>query len=187
MKLIREHINEKFEQESDPVWDMGIGKKYYIEKWIDYYSIKVPIDRNHDFKDKCIINDDLTIDVRGSMSLNSVGLFKLPRYIKFKNVYGDFMINHNNLENLVGCPDFIEANFYINGNPIKSLEGFPKKVGHQVAMSKIVKISEKQLRKACQFTTIYYTDESYEKIYNVKSDYYLGKRIGKIEDYVFDL
>lgn len=27
MKLVKEHINEKFEEESDPVEDMGIGIK----------------------------------------------------------------------------------------------------------------------------------------------------------------
>jgi len=25
MKLVREHINERFEEESDPIQDMGIG------------------------------------------------------------------------------------------------------------------------------------------------------------------
>ena len=41
-KLIREHIYEKFIQDSDPIADMGIGMKHQIKKWIetetDYYA-----------------------------------------------------------------------------------------------------------------------------------------------------
>jgi len=32
MKLVKEHINEKFEEESDPIKDMGIGTiKYFYD------------------------------------------------------------------------------------------------------------------------------------------------------------
>jgi hypothetical protein len=31
MKLIREHINEKFQEESDPIEDLGIGSKYIYD------------------------------------------------------------------------------------------------------------------------------------------------------------
>jgi len=40
MKLVREHINEKFTEDSDPIHDMGIGlyhnfeNEYELEKWI---------------------------------------------------------------------------------------------------------------------------------------------------------
>ncbi len=35
MKLVKEHINEKFEEHSDPIKDMGIGiNKNMIKKWI---------------------------------------------------------------------------------------------------------------------------------------------------------
>ena len=34
MKLIREHINEKFTQESDPISDLNIGLAAEIDKWI---------------------------------------------------------------------------------------------------------------------------------------------------------
>jgi hypothetical protein len=53
MKIVREHINEKFEAESDPIRDMGIGKvpyhynnlyiaKHNIEYISNGYKIKVP-------------------------------------------------------------------------------------------------------------------------------------------------
>jgi hypothetical protein len=35
MKLVREHINERFEEESDPIQDMGIGIKYKIREYFD--------------------------------------------------------------------------------------------------------------------------------------------------------
>lgn len=41
MKVVREHINEKFTEEGDPVRDMGIG----IDKMIDDYRKKVAKDR----------------------------------------------------------------------------------------------------------------------------------------------
>jgi hypothetical protein len=40
MKLVREHIFEKFEEESDPVHDMGIGLEYAIEDFIKDFNKK---------------------------------------------------------------------------------------------------------------------------------------------------
>lgn len=42
MKIVKEHINEKFEQESDPIKDMGIGMEKEIEKFKEF----VNTDRN---------------------------------------------------------------------------------------------------------------------------------------------
>lgn len=53
MKLVKEHINEKFVEDSDPIKDMGIGKlinlyekakeltgsdDLYLYRWVDYYT-----------------------------------------------------------------------------------------------------------------------------------------------------
>ena len=35
MKLVREHINEKFTEDSDPIHDMGIGMLNQIKKFIE--------------------------------------------------------------------------------------------------------------------------------------------------------
>ena len=35
MKIIKEYINEKFTQDSDPISDMGIGMKEVIKRWIE--------------------------------------------------------------------------------------------------------------------------------------------------------
>jgi hypothetical protein len=34
MKIVREHIDEKFTEDSDPIRDMGIGMKQQYEKWV---------------------------------------------------------------------------------------------------------------------------------------------------------
>ena len=39
MKLVREHINEKFTEDSDPVADMEIGSKYLIHKWFESVGV----------------------------------------------------------------------------------------------------------------------------------------------------
>jgi len=35
MSIVREHIYEKFVEDSDPITDMGIGMKHQIKKWIE--------------------------------------------------------------------------------------------------------------------------------------------------------
>lgn len=40
MKLVREHIFEKFEEESDPIHDMGIGIEHALRSFIDYLNEK---------------------------------------------------------------------------------------------------------------------------------------------------
>lgn len=39
MKLVREHINEKFSEKSDPIQDMGIGKINFREEFAKKYKI----------------------------------------------------------------------------------------------------------------------------------------------------
>ena len=48
MKLVREHINERFEEESDPIQDMDIGAKYLIRKWFEAWApdVKYTIDND---------------------------------------------------------------------------------------------------------------------------------------------
>jgi hypothetical protein len=51
MKLVRENINEKFVEDSDPIYDMGIGIKYKLDKWVS---------RNREWIDK----DDINVRLR---------------------------------------------------------------------------------------------------------------------------
>lgn len=67
MKIVREHINEKFESESDPIEDMGISRKKYYryldlqEKLRKYFPELIPNNerivyvRTH-FKDYILTN-----------------------------------------------------------------------------------------------------------------------------------
>jgi hypothetical protein len=70
MKLVREHINEKFTEDSDPIQDIGIGSKYLIHKWFE----SVGVDRSR----YTIDDDDLTIYFEGFLDLEGTSITKLP-------------------------------------------------------------------------------------------------------------
>ena len=81
MKLVREYINERFTDDSDPIKDMGIGMKHKIKEWLEYMNEK--------YSYKCIlnykINDNYTIDAdRVDMSYREIKT--IPKYIKFNNI-----------------------------------------------------------------------------------------------------
>jgi len=80
MKLVKELINEKFTDESDPIQDMGIGMKYTIKKFIDEND------------EKRIFKFDLDLDkCQWSSKISGIGAllsfvasknnFKLVKYI----------------------------------------------------------------------------------------------------------
>jgi len=76
------YVNEVFSFErsgSDPLKNLSIGKRVQIVKWLDSFGIK-----------NYTINDDLTIDVKGSVNLDQQSLTCFPSFIKFNKVSGDF-------------------------------------------------------------------------------------------------
>jgi hypothetical protein len=73
------------------------------------------------------IDDDLSIDVDGSIGLYNKNLEHLP--LKFNYVHGGFQCNRNKLKSLEGCPKTVGGDFYCFTNELKSLEGCPKTVG----------------------------------------------------------
>jgi hypothetical protein len=75
----------------------------------------------------CIINDDLTVDVEGSVSLSGLKLSKIP--VKFGSVSGDFDCGKNQLTSLEGAPEKVGGGFNCGWNQLTSLEGAPKEVG----------------------------------------------------------
>lgn len=166
---------------------MGIGRKNLIEKWIEYYSIYDYNDSYHDFKDLCKINPDMTIDVVGNISLNSCGLYKFPNYIRFNIIHGDMMINHNNFKNMIGCPVEVKGSFFVNGNPLESLDGIPKIIRETLIISSNCGFTTHYIQNFTKVTNVRYTHESMEKILRDKEDWYLKIRPGKLEDYVFDI
>jgi hypothetical protein len=72
------------------------------------------------------INDDLSIDVDGDVSLTSNGLEYLP--LKFNYVSGSFYCYKNELKSLKGSPKTVGGHFYCHSNKLKTLEGCPQTV-----------------------------------------------------------
>jgi hypothetical protein len=72
------------------------------------------------------INSDGSIDVDGDVNLTNKGLNKLP--LKFRNVSGDFICQHNKLTSLEGSPQSVGGRFHCQYNKLISLEGGPQSV-----------------------------------------------------------
>ena len=166
MKLVREHINEKFTNESDPIYDLGIGLPKMIKNWLDKYSIT-----------NYTINSDMTIDVTGRIDFNGK-LFEekqFPDYIQFNKISGYFCVNWNDFHNMIGCPRIIENSFYINGCVLTSLEGIPKKVGKTFWLSIASGFTKEDIQKVCDVQDVQfcvgYPENSIE---NLKK-YYIDK------------
>lgn len=74
------------------------------------------------------INEDGTVDVNGSVHLNSCELTKIP--LNFNKVSGSFRCDNNNLKSLEGCPKEVGGDFDCGRNEaLNSLEGCPYKIG----------------------------------------------------------
>lgn len=139
MKLIKEYINEKFVQESDPIRDMGIGIKQSIENWLNKYGIE-------NYK----INSDNTIDVYGNVILHHLNITNFPPYIKFNIIKGIFSIQYNNFTTLRGCPKIVEDLFSCSNNRLSSLKYCPRKCGYFYCHSNKVKFNQTTVRKYCK-------------------------------------
>ncbi len=124
MKIVREHINEKFTKESDPLKDMGIGHEALIKKWFTS-SFEVTID---ELNEVMRINEDGEIDLLNSgIKLIAKALVngELPEYIQFNEIGGDFVANHCGLKSLRGCPKYVKGSFDCSWNELTSLEHAP--------------------------------------------------------------
>jgi len=122
MNLVPESLNEAFHFErsaSDPLKNLSVGKRVQIIKWLDSFNIK-----------NYTINDDLMIDVKGTVNLDYQSLTCFPSFIKFNEVSGDFYCSNNQLTSLEGCPTKVGKNFYCHNNQLISLKGCPRTVGY---------------------------------------------------------
>src|SRR5271157_4889272 len=124
MKLVKESLNEvmHFERSNDPLVTLQVGKRAQIIKWLDTYEVT-----------NYVINDDLTIDVKGDVYLSYKNLTKFPDFIKFNHVSGYFSCDNNQLTNLVGCPSSVGDSFYCSYNQLTSLVGCPSSTGGSFA------------------------------------------------------
>lgn len=82
---------------------------------------------------KLIINDDLSVDVKGDVDLSGKMMTKLP--LVFNRVWGSFSISENQLKTLEGCPSIIDGDFFAYNNQLVSLKGGPTKVGGEYSIS----------------------------------------------------
>lgn len=177
MNIVKEHIIfEKFtDKDTDPVYDLGIGLKTLIDKWIvsinnsgPYYSYgtKNFIDPNY------TLNFDKSIDVGKPIIdqhiINNIFRYsthtswpepiiirgkikKLPDFIKFNKCYGDCFLNCSSIISLRGCPEIVYGAFCVNNNEkLKKLDYLPKIVyGNFYAHYCIVKFSKEEIQERC--------------------------------------
>jgi hypothetical protein len=112
MKLVKEFLYEKFEEDSDPIKDMEIGSIPQIKKWMAENG------RGQRYK----INDDMTVDIE-SYSIYFDRISNFPDYLKFNIVTGDFsIINSPNFTSLEGLPKHILHDLTFRDNGIQPTE-----------------------------------------------------------------
>jgi len=161
---IKENLNEKFSEETDPIEDMRIGAKHLIEKWLS----------DNNLEHNCKINEDGTIDMSYKAEAYSVypesieeilqvvngkklneaidttfyfhRINNFPSYIKFNNINANLVVSENsNLLSLDFFPNEINGKLYFYDNGIKP--------------------TEKELRSICNIKkeVILMSEEKYEK------------------------
>lgn len=93
--------------------------KQSIEEDIDHIEY---LCRRYNIKNYTI-NEDMSVDVDGSVNLYRCSLSKIP--LKFGYVSGSFRCDHNQLETLEGSPKIVDYDFNCDNNQLKSLKGSP--------------------------------------------------------------
>lgn len=75
------------------------------------------------------INEDLSVDVNGSVSISKYyKVSKIP--LKFRKVNGSFSCADNELTDLEGAPIEVNGDFYCYGNKLKNLKNSPISAGN---------------------------------------------------------
>lgn len=114
-----------------------------IKRYIEYFECKHSIGENVEYNPKkkiiswlnrmriknYVINDDLTVDVKGNVNLKDKDLTEIP--IKFNTVNGYFSCATNLLTSLIGSPEIVDDFFSCTWNSLTTLIGGPKIVKHR--------------------------------------------------------
>jgi hypothetical protein len=165
MKIVQEHINEKFTEESDPIKDLNIGVIDKINEWIEKNMQVNRHTLDSDMKKKCeekplyIINDNGTINVYGTAWINfgySPGTYSnlnliFPKYINFNIIYGNFDMGHRDVISLRGCPQKVYGYFRCSHNNLTSLKYCPKWVeGQFYCEYNAVQFIKEDVKKYCK-------------------------------------
>lgn len=120
-----------------------LTNKEDIKAWLDQYGIQ-----------KYTINEDMTVDVDGDVSLEKKKLKYIP--VQFNKINGKFNCSDNQLMSLEGCPKEVKGGFLCHNNKLKSLKYSP------ILIEKDFICSHNKLRNllgCCQ---------------NIKGDFYAG-------------
>lgn len=150
-------INEKFTEESDPIYDMGIGIVKKIAEWFDK-NIEIEQNDDQNYKSPYVIRKDGTIDVHGNLAGKiDVHIDQLPSYITFNIVDGWCDFGHQGLTSLRGFPKEVHGYFRCSDNKLMSLEGCPKivtrgrgRTGNFYAGGNPGKFTNAKVRKYCK-------------------------------------
>jgi hypothetical protein len=108
LKLLREHINEKFTEDSDPIHDMNIGIIKLINDWINTPNNQHHI-KNYN------ITKDLKIDA-DSIDISWEYMDIIPEYIRFGKVNEFFSCFFNEKTKLHQLPEYIGSKLTIYTN-----------------------------------------------------------------------
>jgi hypothetical protein len=111
VKLVREHINEKFTEDSDPIADMKIGAIQQIHKWFE----SVGEERSKRYN----VDSNLNIIFNGSLDLQAMNVAELPKN-NIMTVTGYLDLSNTKITEL---PDNLRVGGYLNlrGTKIKKL------------------------------------------------------------------
>ena len=113
--MIKGSLNEKFEEEGDPLHTMGIGLKKIVIDWLnDHNNVKVK-------------DEQVSITKNGEIDFSGYLLFmhtpNFPDYIKFNQITRNFEMHHNeNFTSLEGFPKYVAGNLKFYNNAIKPTE-----------------------------------------------------------------
>ena len=115
-----------------------------INNWLQQYRIK-----------NYVINEDLTINVKGNVDLTYKNLDSFPTYIQFNFVDGIFDCSENKLISLRGCPRIVTGNFLCFNNKLDSLNNCPEEVyGRFFCHGNLRKFDLPEIMKLCDVSYI---------------------------------
>ena len=110
------YINEKFAQDSDPIYDIGIGTPALINKWMEEHNID---------KDDYIINADLTVDMK-IFNFHARPLKELPDFIQLNHLSDNLSCYDSGLISVKGFPKSVDGHIYLGHNKLTSIDPLPQ-------------------------------------------------------------
>lgn len=117
-----ENFKEFFERKTSGILKesttFDFKSKEGIEAWLKSMKVKM-----------YMINEDLTVDVKGPVNISRKGLTEIP--IQFGTVVGEFDCCKNKLTSLAGCPKSMKlsgnlVSFNCSENKLTTLDVLPK-------------------------------------------------------------